>query len=245
MMTNYHTHTERCNHAVGSDEAYIQSAIQGGYTTLGFSDHTPWPFTDGYRSPIRMQLGELDWYVESLRALGRKYSDQIEIKVGLECEYYPDYIEWLKEQKERLQLDYLLFGNHYPYTERGSLYFARASSHADLRLYLESSIKAMESGLFDCFAHPELFMRGYARVDSYCRSVFGELASAARDLGVVMELNTSMLFVKELWEIVAREEPKVIVGMDAHDRKLLKSSALYNQGIEDLSSVGITPIFKL
>ena len=41
MKTNYHTHTTRCMHAVGSDEEYVLSAIKGGFQILGFSDHTP------------------------------------------------------------------------------------------------------------------------------------------------------------------------------------------------------------
>lgn len=41
-MKNYHTHTTRCMHAIGSEEEYILAAISAGYTELGFSDHTPW-----------------------------------------------------------------------------------------------------------------------------------------------------------------------------------------------------------
>lgn len=44
MKTNYHTHTTRCMHAVGSDEEYVLSAIKGGFQILGFSDHTPWKY---------------------------------------------------------------------------------------------------------------------------------------------------------------------------------------------------------
>ena len=39
IQTNWHTHTSRCGHAVGTDEEYVQAAIQGGLKTLGFSDH--------------------------------------------------------------------------------------------------------------------------------------------------------------------------------------------------------------
>ena len=42
--TNYHTHTARCFHASGSDEAYVESALKNGYQVLGFSDHSPWKY---------------------------------------------------------------------------------------------------------------------------------------------------------------------------------------------------------
>ena len=144
MRTNYHTHTQRCGHAIGTDEAYVQSAIIGGYDLLGFSDHTPWPFADGYHSQIRMEMWELDGYVDSIRSLREQYKDQIEIKIGLECEYYTDYINWLREQKERLQLDYLLFGNHFPYNESKSIYFGNTYTREELELYLRSSVEAMK-----------------------------------------------------------------------------------------------------
>ena len=60
MFANYHTHTARCHHATGEDKAYVEAAIQNGFQVLGFSDHCPWIFSDGYVSPIRMTPDELD-----------------------------------------------------------------------------------------------------------------------------------------------------------------------------------------
>lgn len=98
MKTNYHTHTTRCMHATGSDEDYVRSAIKGGFKVLGFSDHTPWKYRTDYVADMRMLPEELPDYVDSIRALREKYREQIDIKIGLECEYFPDYIPWLKEQ---------------------------------------------------------------------------------------------------------------------------------------------------
>ncbi len=245
MKTNYHTHTERCQHAIGSDESYVLSAIEGGFDLLGFSDHTPWNFSDGYVSGIRMAVSELDEYVTSVRALKAKYGDKIEIKVGLECEFYPEHIEWLREQRERLSLDYLIFGNHYPYTEQGALYFAKATTKEDLDLYLKSSIEALESRVFDYFAHPELFMRGYKEVDKYSRSLFRELCRTARSTGTVMEFNTTMPYHKELWEIAAEEQPKVIIGMDCHQPNILRIPSVYSFAQQRLRDMGIEPIKSL
>ena len=30
IKANYHTHTARCGHAIGTDEEYVQAAIQAG-----------------------------------------------------------------------------------------------------------------------------------------------------------------------------------------------------------------------
>ena len=132
MRTNYHTHTTRCLHATGSDEEFVLSAIKGGYQELGFSDHTPWKYHTDYVSDIRMTPEELPEYVESLRSLQKKYKDQISIKIGLECEYFPEYIPWLKGVIKEYQLDYIIFGNHHFHTDEKFPYFGRNTHTVDM-----------------------------------------------------------------------------------------------------------------
>ena len=59
MLANYHTHTVRCKHAVGSEREYIEAAIANGFKILGFSDHTPWPYPEGVTSGISATAGLL------------------------------------------------------------------------------------------------------------------------------------------------------------------------------------------
>ena len=47
MIANYHTHTTRCNHAVGSEREYVEKAIELGFSELGFADHAPMPLPEG------------------------------------------------------------------------------------------------------------------------------------------------------------------------------------------------------
>jgi histidinol-phosphatase (PHP family) len=65
MLSNFHTHTFRCQHASGEDKEYVEAAIQSGLKVLGFSDHCPWLFPDGYISRIRMTPAQLDNYFSS------------------------------------------------------------------------------------------------------------------------------------------------------------------------------------
>ena len=74
MKANYHTHTSRCHHAEGEDREYIENAIKGGYKVLGFSDHCPWVYRDGFVSGIRMLPSQLDDYFKSLTDLKAEYS---------------------------------------------------------------------------------------------------------------------------------------------------------------------------
>ena len=62
MDYNYHTHTTRCHHAEGTDEEYIEVAIKAGMTHLGFSDHLPFMFPDGYESFYRVDMARGEEY---------------------------------------------------------------------------------------------------------------------------------------------------------------------------------------
>ena len=103
MKVNYHTHTYRCHHARGSEWEYVEKAIEVGFKTLGFSDHSPYPFPDGYRSRVRMLPEKLAHYIGTVEKMRELYGDRIEILCGLETEYYPDlfpaYLEMLRELK--------------------------------------------------------------------------------------------------------------------------------------------------
>ena len=77
MTANYHTHTYLCQHADGLPEEYVQTAIKNGLEILGFSDHAPFYFPDGYVSGCRMRMEQIDFYFDTLLALREKYKDYI------------------------------------------------------------------------------------------------------------------------------------------------------------------------
>ena len=107
MKYNYHTHTSRCFHAKGSDEDFVKTAIEAGFDEIGFADHSPWPF-ESYVSGMRMTTDELLQYCQSIKALKEKYKDRISVKLGLECEYFPKYIPWLKKAIDENETDYII-----------------------------------------------------------------------------------------------------------------------------------------
>jgi len=112
MKSNYHTHTYRCMHAAGTDEEYVQAALHLGLDVLGFADHAPWPFTNGFVSPIRMPMDDLPGYIASIRDLKQRYNGQIRIHAGLETEYFPRYRDHMMRMREQ-GISYFILGHHY------------------------------------------------------------------------------------------------------------------------------------
>lgn len=256
IRTNYHTHTTRCLHAQGSDENYVRAAIQNGFDELGFSDHTPWPYEDDYVSFCRMPLYQLSEYIGSIRSLKAQFAREIKIRLGLEAEYFPEFAGWLKEIREQYELEYLIFGCHYDRLDE-SVYFGHVSSKAHIRRYAERSILGLGSGLYDCFAHPDLFLRGVSRFDEDCRSISRDLCRAARENGIPLEYNLSGFYYPmennknvgwpcfEFWEIAAMEGVSAIIGIDAHAPDRLSNTPTYDLAVQTLRAFHIPRVVSL
>ena len=227
MIANYHTHTRRCNHAVGDEDSYVQSALDRGFSILGFSDHTPYWFPNDYRSSIRMTLEQLPEYRDVVFSLRKKYAGQIEIPLGLELEYYPDCLPHLLPILRDQGIEYLLLGQHFLGNEAGQPYSGRATEDVSiLERYCRQSMDAMQTGLFSYFAHPDLIH--FTGDDKIYRSHMRRLCQEARSCSLPLEINMLGLWSgrhypdTRFWELAAEEGCSVILGCDAHAPEHLK-----------------------
>lgn len=250
MKANYHTHTPRCHHASGTEEEYIKAALGAGYQVLGFSDHTPWPYKSGFVSHIRMLPEELPGYIQTVKDLKTAYQDQIRIHLGLECEYYPMYMDWLQELHEKM--DYLILGPHYLYTEETNPYVVYpCKEDRGMWAYVESSCEALETGLFAYMAHPDLFMRYRLEWTKECEKACHQLLTTMKKLGLPIEYNLNGLLIqkqakepgyprREFWEFAADYGIPALIGVDAHTPKLLEDTRLWQESHDLLTQLGYT-----
>ena len=223
MIANYHTHTYRCGHAQGEEREYVQQAIAGGIKLLGFSDHTPYDFFDSQprNRPMRMMPEELPDYAESVRALAGEFRDRIEIHLGVEAEYYPRYFPRLLELLRENGVEYMILGQHFLGNEIGDVYSGRLTLDRNLlERYVSQTAEALETGLFTCFAHPDLIR--YAGSADVYEQQMRRLCRAAMKADTPLEIN--LLGIREgrhypnerFWRLVAEEGNAVILGCDAH-----------------------------
>jgi histidinol-phosphatase (PHP family) len=254
-------------HARGTEEEYVRRAIGAGFSVLGFADHTPWPYTSGFVSDMRMRWDQFPGYLETVLALREKYAGQIAIPVGLECEAFPAWFGWLRDLKAQC-LDYVLLGNHYDGTDegdhsvlsdRGGFYFGRCSRAEHVIRYAERTIAGMETGIYDYVAHPDLFCHVYASFDAECAAASRDICQAAVALDIPLEYN--LLGIQyharvqewdklgypcgQFWEIAAQYPVKAIIGFDAHAPEHLERRDLYDKGLKFLQSLGIGVLAEL
>ncbi|MCF0245368.1 MAG: histidinol-phosphatase [Ileibacterium sp.] len=276
MITNFHTHTTRCRHAWGSDEDYVKEAIQNGYKILGFADHACWPYVgktvheNNYPKEIktaadfqkyvqwtyqkresRMRMSPSDFpdYVRSVKHLREKYRHWIEIRLGLEAEYDPAYMDWMLDLCVRYDVDYLILGHHYVMGEENGTYTGLLDKEG-LKEYVRTAIEGLETGMYACFAHPELFMRSaLLSYDEDIEQAFRTLAQASARLNIPVEYNCSGMICNQasgkeryphhrFWEIAKEEGCRAVIGMDCHMPEYLERK-YYEQAREYLESLNI------
>lgn len=237
MIANYHTHTPRCHHAQGSEEDFAQAAIAGGLQILGFSDHTPYFFPGDYYSNFRMRPEELEDYANAVRAAAEKYRGQLEIHLGVEAEFYPDYFPRLLEHLRSHGVEYMILAMHFVNHEQGELYSGRPSPSVErLERYVDQSIEAFSTGLYTYMAHPDMinFQGDEALFDRHMR----RLAQAAREYDIPLEIN--LLGAGEgrnypndrFWRIAGEEGCKAIIGCDAHNPGMIPNAAAEVKALE-------------
>ena len=249
MNANYHTHTIRCNHARGTERDYIEQAIERKVSILGFSDHSPQVY-DGYVSGFRMRPDQLEEYVMTLNWLKNEYAGRIAVYVGLEAEYYPRYFSRLTDLIRPYHLDYLILGQHFTGNESDGEPPCSQPTDYEKRLerYVRQTIEAMETGMFSCFAHPDIF--NYIGDLRIYRKWYERLCIRAKELHIPLEMNmlgyvTGRHYPSAAFLRIAQEVGnEVILGCDAHDPGRVADPSEINLCMSFLHQCGVSNIIE-
>ena len=248
MIANYHTHTYRCGHAEGREDEYAAEAARAGLQILGFSDHTPQDYFDAGPEPphknVRMLPAELPGYADSIRRLAEEYRGRMEIRLGVEAEYYPKYFPRLLAMLRDSGVEYMILGQHYLGNEIGDVYSGRYTEDATaLSRYVSQCTEALETELFTYFAHPDLLHFGGS--DAVYEREMRRLCRAARRTQTPLEIN--LLGIREerhypderFWKIAGEEGCTAVIGCDAHEPKVVKDS------VSEAAALGMVSRFGL
>lgn len=250
MLYNYHSHTALCGHASGTPREYIETALAGGIKTMGFSDHAPFRFPDGFESGHRVKTKDAEGYIETIRSLREEYKDRIELFVGFEMEYYPRYFDDMLAYARSLGAEYLILALHFLQNEHPNGVYSgtETDNEALLEEYVNSGIAAMQTGVFTYLAHPDL-MRYTGDDEIYIRHMRRLCAEAAR-LNFPLEIN--FLGIREsrhyprnlFWKIAGEEGSPVVFGCDAHDTPSACDEESYRKAMEMVQTYHLNYIGK-
>lgn len=231
MIANYHTHTVRCNHAQGEEWEYVEAAIANGLKILGFSDHSPQIFPNGYVSKVRMRPEELPEYIQTIENLKKRYGDRIELHCGLEAEYMPEIFgDLLALLRQYPGVEYLILGQHctaneYDVENPNKWYTHNWERGEEYKLanYVEQVVEGMQTGKFLYVAHPDVCL--FNGDPAVYRKHMRRLCQEAKRCGLPLEINAQGLRRKDIpnsypvpafWQIAAEEGCTAVFGSDAH-----------------------------
>lgn len=223
LFYDSHMHTPLCKHAWGEPEEYAQQAVKAGLKGIIFTCHCPMP--NGFWPTVRMSESEFDTYVAIVQRAADAFKGKLDIRLGIESEYYPGCEEYIASLHKRADFHYVLGGVHWQAKEYLNKYETGTIENFR-RTYFDHLAKSAESGLYDCLAHPDL-VKNY-HPDSWCFAIVKNTVTTVLDriaaTGVAMELNTSGLNKSysemnpglEMLRMMADRKIPVVLGSDSH-----------------------------
>jgi histidinol-phosphatase (PHP family) len=229
-LADYHMHTTRCGHAVGSMEAYVEHALRMGLREIGFSDHIPmyWLPEERRDRGIAMPMAELEAYVTDVLRLRERYPE-IPIRLGLEADFIPGQEEALQRVLAPYPWDYVIGSVHFI----GDWDFdnpAKVNRFAEWDIddlygkFFTLEMMAAESGLFDILAHIDLVKKFGHRASRDLGPVYNAVADVIARAGVAIELSTAGLRkpvreyypAPDLLRACQERDVPLVISSDAH-----------------------------
>lgn len=261
MHIDYHTHHERCGHAVGKLEEYVQRGIALGLQQLGLSDHLPLIHVDpaSYYPEMAMPMAELPRYVEECLTLKERYRGVIDLRLGLEADYIEGYEDQIREILSPYSWDYLIGSVHFlgewDITDHRQVHGWEGKDELEVyRLYYDAVKKSALSGLYDIIGHMDVIKRfGYGpqtpEGKAEVKALELDTLKVIADSGIAMELNASGLFkpcaemfpAEHLLQEAFKLGIPLTLGSDAHDPAKLGDglqearSMLWHTGFRELA----------
>jgi len=242
-----HTHTELCKHATGTPDEYAAVAVERGLKGMTVTCHCPLPH--GINPNVRMHPEQMAEYVDLVTATAARWQGRLDVRLGLESDFVPDFVPWLEELHATQDFSYIL-GSVHPQAD----YYKQAFLQDDImefrRGYYGHLADAAESGLFDCLSHPDLIKNIRHREWNF-QAIETDVARSLDRIArtdVAMELNTSGLYKSirefnpgraQLTMMYERGIP-VVLGADAHVASRVGDQFL--QALDLLQDVGYTRV---
>jgi len=192
-MIDYHVHTSLCNHANGSMEQYIQSAISAGLSEICFLDHLTLHEKGKHLS---MTPDYVSFYYQSARQLAHTYKDHIRVKAGLEVDYDPKNAHDVK--KIIAPFDFDVIGGSVHFIENLNIVSSKDTETRenecidvickDYLSLLDEMIKEMD---IDIICHLDIIKKFGRRPSPEFEKKFDEILSKISYKSLTVELNTS------------------------------------------------------
>jgi histidinol-phosphatase (PHP family) len=246
-LVDYHMHT---TYSDGKDTylSYLAEARRKDLAEIGFTDHIT-------MAPVDWCVDEIDYPVmkENLKDLCNEFSEDVQVRFGLEVDYFPDKEQELRDIISYFPVDYVIGSIHFigdwNFDMDKSLY-GKWPNDEVYKNYFELIQKAAKSGLFDIIGHFDLIKKLRCWPESDQTHLYEETLKIIKEANMVIELNTSGLdrpcaefFPNQhILELALKIGVPVTLGSDAHHPSQVARH--FETAIDLLRKIGYTRISR-
>ncbi|MCG8700977.1 MAG: histidinol-phosphatase [Bacteroidales bacterium] len=136
ILPAYHTHTHYCDGGNPAED-YIVEAIKQKLPSYGYSSHAPIAIESDWHVPG----DKFSNYLADIATVKQKYSDKIDIYLGLEIDYIPGIAGRNKHILQSQELDYFI----------GSIHYVDAFENGE-QWNIDTSFELFEKGIKEIFS---------------------------------------------------------------------------------------------
>ena len=229
-----HVHTKLCHHARGEMEEYVLAAIDRGLRKLIFLEHLEVGIN--YFESTWLTENDFDFYHKEGKRLQKKYKHIIEVGLGIEVGYNPNF---LKEIQRRIALhswDRIGISYHFLETDSGYLNMvSRRQVNIDalnqlgvdkvINRYYKDLLEAVEKLPGQVLCHIDAVLRHHPTViiTPDHEKLIDDLLDSVAHNNMALEVNTSGYRIKGepypslaiIKKAIERNIP-LVAGSDAH-----------------------------
>lgn len=265
-LSNYHTHTYFCDGS-SKPEAYVEAAINAGFTKLGFSGHAPMPFANTYA----IKNEELTAYCLEINNLKEKYKAQLDIFLALEIDYIPEYSADFKSFKNNCKLDYTIGSVHLVSNpENKKLWFIDGGKIEEydqglntifdrdirkgVKAFYHQTMEMLTTQKPDIIGHMDKIKmnnrnRYFQPNEKWYQNLVLETLNVIKEQHTIVEINTRGIYKKrsdelfpgiEILKQIKEMQIPVIISSDAHKPEELSSGLVETRNV--LKNIGFTYI---
>lgn len=236
--SDYHMHTLFSDGRASIAEM-ADAAIRKGLNQITFTDHMPVPFDNEYA----IKINAIDEYKQGIKLAQKNNLGKIKINQGLEIEFLPSHIPWIRSILEK-RWDYLvlsvhtIFKKNQPLAVNGTeeeFVFLLQNFNGDIKELCEHYYKivqaAIQSGWFNIVGHLDVIkkhntnQRYFNEKSFWYRSMVLETLDIIKKQGMKMEVNMGGLNdpVKDQnpsqWIIkeAVKRKIQLVLSSDAHN----------------------------
>ncbi|UOF90482.1 histidinol-phosphatase [Fodinisporobacter ferrooxydans] len=232
MKFDMHTHHERCGHAAGGIREYVEAAIAAGLTVIGISDHSPYfgEEEDHPKPNVAMAKSEFPLYIREVLQIKDMYKDAIEVLLGIESDFFPDYADIYREVYQKYPFDYIIGSVHVSggksiFNRRRWTGLTEEQLIKEKQLYYDLIQRSAKSRMFDILGHIDAMKANYPTFVDIKKDIVDQTLQVIAACDVAIEVNTSGKTKRcggwypsdETLERALFYGVKVTFGSDAHD----------------------------